>query len=205
MKRDFKNIGTSVDAASRVIKKGGVCAFPTETGYGLGALFDNEEALKKIFKIKKRAKEKPLLILIEDLDKAPVDKKRIPEVAKRLIKKFWPGPLTLLLPAEENLSFYLTGGTGKIGVRVSSNNIAMKLVKKVSKPITATSANLSGMPLTKNINEVINQLKDDPPDYFLDGGNIKKGPASTIVDATSDKIRIVREGAIKKEDILALC
>lgn len=205
MKRDLSDIGTSVDRASSIIKRGGVCAFPTETGYGLGALFDNEEALKRIFEIKKRPENKPLLLLIESFDNAPVDMKRVPKIVKRLTHKFWPGPLTLLLPAKGGLSFYLTGNTGKIGVRISSNPIAMELVKKVSKPITATSANLSGKTLPKDINEVVEQLKDPAPDYFLDGGSIEKGPASTIVDVSSNKIKIIREGAVKKEDILALC
>ncbi len=199
------HIQNAIKEAAEVIKKGGVCVIPTETGYGLSASIYNEDALRRIFEIKKRPFHKPLLILVNSIKDAPVDLSRISPMAKRLMERFWPGPLTLLLPAKGGISEFLTAGTEKVGVRISDNEIAQRLINEVKCPITATSANLSGMGLPKTIEEVKRQLVNPPPDYFLDGGKIKEGPPSTIVGIENDHIEIIREGAIRKEDILALC
>ncbi|NPA94781.1 MAG: threonylcarbamoyl-AMP synthase [Thermodesulfobacteria bacterium] len=194
-----------LDEAARVIKEGGVCVIPTETAYGLAASIYNPRAMSRIYEIKRRPTTKPLLILADDLKEAPVELSAIPRYAMRLMDRFWPGPLTLLLPASSEAHFYLTGGSKKVGVRLSSHPVAAELVRRVGHPITATSANLSGMGLSKTIQQVREQL-DGPavPDIFLDAGKIDDGPASTIVDCTGQRPKIVREGAISREDILAL-
>ncbi len=194
-----------IDEAARLIKSGKVCVIPTETAYGLAASIECEDALKRIYLIKKRPFNKPLLLLISDLEQAPVNMRKIPPYVYTLIDKFWPGPLTLLLPAYEGVSPFLTGDTGKVGVRMSSHDITHELVKRVGRPITGTSANLSGRGLTKTVEEVKAQLKDPSPDFYLDAGEIPPGPPSTILDCTEQGPLIIRQGAISQEDILDAC
>ncbi len=193
-----------IQEAARLLRRGGVCVIPTETGYGLAASIERPKALERIYKIKQRPLDKPLLILVEAIGKAPVESGQISACASLLMERFWPGPLTLLLPAAKGLPFPLTGDTGRIGVRVSSHPVASALVRAVGTPITATSANISGRPLPKSIKEVKEQLKE-APDYFLDAGTIAPGPASTILDVTVIPPKIVRQGAISGADILAVC
>ena len=194
-----------IEEAARVIKKGGVCVIPTETAYGLAASIQNERALEKIYEIKKRPFHKPLLILVESLSQAPVEMSRIPSYVFKIIERFWPGPLTLLLPARKDASRFLTGGSQKVGLRISSHPVAMALIKRVGQPVTATSANLSGMDLSKTIAQVKEQLSHLEPDYYLDAGEIPPGPPSTIIDCQDSGPVIIRAGAIDPEDILALC
>ncbi len=190
--------------AARVLVSGGVVAFPTETSYGLGASIYRQEALEKIYQIKKRPKDKPLLVLIPDityLSKLAAD---IPKVVDLLVERFWPGPLTLILKAKANLPWPLCASTGKIGVRISSNPWAFALVKQVGHPITATSANLSGLPPASTAKEVAEQLKDPAPDMILDGGAVPGIPPSTILDVSVDPPRLLRVGVIGPEDIPVL-
>ena len=191
--------------ASRILKRGGVCVIPTETGYGLAASVDETGALERIYQIKKRPLEKPLLILVETIEQAPVNWSGMLGCARRIMDRFWPGPVTLLLPAAANLPYPLTGGTGRIGVRISGHPVATELVMAVGRPITATSANISGKKLPKSTEEVKRQLHEVVPDYFLDSGPVPSGPASTIVDVTVEPPKIVRAGAVSPEDILAVC
>ncbi len=194
-----------IQEAARILRAGGVCVIPTETSYGLAASIVENQALERIYRIKRRPLDKPLLILIDSISQAPVDHASISPCARQLMEAFWPGPLTLLLPAKQGLPFALTGGTGRIGVRVSSHPVAASLVQAVGVPITATSANISGKGLPKSIGEVKVQFRQEQPDFFLDIGKISPGPASTIIDVTVEPPRIVRVGAINLEDIRALC
>ncbi len=200
-----KDLLEKIEEAARVIKKGGVCVIPTETAYGLAASIQNEKALERIYEIKKRPFHKPLLILVDELSQAPVEKDRIPNYVFKIIDKFWPGPLTLLLPATKDASPFLTGGSQKVGLRISSHPVAKELVRRVGQPVTATSANLSGMGLSKTVAQVKEQFCHLEPDYYLDAGEIPPGPSSTIVDCQDSGPVIVRPGAIDPEDILALC
>ncbi len=203
MNLSIQQLDEEIEEAATVIKKGGVCVIPTETAYGLAASIHFENALKRIYLIKKRPYNKPLLLLIRKLEEAPLDFSLIPAYAYGLMKTFWPGPLTLLLPAKRGIHYFLAGHTNKVGIRMSSNPVAMELVKRVGGAITATSANLSGLELTKTIDQVKEQLKEGP-DYFLDAGSIAPGPPSTIVDCSGQAPLIVRAGAIPPEDILAV-
>ena len=135
-----------IQRVSQVILQGGVAAFPTETFYGLGADVQNEEALQKVFRLKDREENKPLLLLIGEKEWLSGLVRKISPVAERLIEGFWPGPLTLVFEASSHLSNLLTAGTGTIGVRISPHPIAQALVQAVGRAITATSANLSGQP-----------------------------------------------------------
>ncbi len=194
-----------IDEAARVIRRGGVCVIPTETAYGLAASPRFQKALERIYEIKKRPRNKPLLLLVNSIDQAPVELEGVHAYVFELMKRFWPGPLTLLLPASSKASPFLTAGTKKVGVRISSHPVAQKVIERVGGAVTGTSANISGKGLTKTISQVKAQLVDPMPDFFLDAGAIPEGPSSTIVDCCGDVPVIIRQGAIVKEDILSVC
>ncbi len=182
-------------AAVKILKKGGVIAYPTETFYGLGADAENVKAVDKVFEIKERDYKEPVSIIIGDYKDLTRFVEDVPEVSRKLMEKFWPGGLTLVFKASSNISPRLTGGTGKIGIRLSSNIIASHLSKTLSGPITATSANLSGAEECSSADEVINCFKDKI-DAVIDGGRTPGGLGSTLVDVTTDPPAILREGII---------
>jgi L-threonylcarbamoyladenylate synthase len=185
----------------RVILQGGVAAFPTETFYGLGADARNEEALQKIFQIKGREENKPLLLLIGDRDWLSGLVRNLPPVAGRLMEKFWPGPLTLVFEASPRLSALLTGGTGTVGVRLSPHPVAQALIQAVGRAITATSANLSGQPSASVAAEVFRAL-GNRVDAILDGGQTAGGLGSTVLDLSSPAPRIIRRGVISQAELV---
>jgi len=185
----------------RVILQGGVAAFPTETFYGLGADARNEEALQKIFQLKGREENKPLLLLIGDRDWLSGLVRNIPPVAGRLMEKFWPGPLTLVFEASPRLSALLTGGTGTVGVRLSPHPVAQALIQAVGRAITATSANLSGQPSASVAAEVFRAL-GNRVDAILDGGQTAGGLGSTVLDLSSPAPRIIRRGVISQAELV---
>ena len=187
--------------AVRVLCEGGVVAFPTETFYGLGADARNEATVEKIFRIKGRNFRNPLSVIVaNDREVIPLVEE-IPAAAKILMQTFWPGPLTLIFRAAPSVSSRLTGGTGKIGIRVSSHPIARFLAAGLAGPLTATSANLSGGPECSSADAVIRAL-GDLPDAVIDGGETLGGAGSTILDVTVFPPRILREGAIPRSLIL---
>ncbi len=186
--------------AGGIISGGGVVAFPTETFYGLAADASNETALKKIFWIKGREEKKPLLLLVADLTWIERVAAGTPKIAGTLMERFWPGPLTLVLPAAEGLSPLITGGTGKVGLRISSHPVARSLVRAVGRPITATSANRSGEPSIRLAGEVASSL-GARLDAVLDGGETAGGLGSTVLDLTSSPPEILRAGAIPAADL----
>ena len=187
--------------AVRVMREGGVVAFPTETFYGLGADARNEAAVEKIFRIKGRNFRNPLsVIVVNDREVIPLVEE-IPATATILMQTFWPGPLTLIFRAAPSVSSRLTGGTGKIGIRVSSHPVARLLAAALSGPLTATSANPSGGPECSSADAVIRAL-GDLPDAVIDGGETPGGAGSTILDVTLFPPRILREGAIPRNLIL---
>lgn len=196
---------TAVGKAFEVLQKGGIIAYPTETFYGLGVKFDIHESLKKLYELKKRPEEKAMPLIIGDtgsLRKIVSEKwiEDIPSTVKSLMDRFWPGPLTLLVPAMEGLSPYLTANTGKVAVRIPGESFALGLAKKAGIPITATSANLSGMPPAERAEEVVRYFGGGI-DLLIDGGRTTGGSPSTIVDVSEGRIDIVREGAISRDRI----
>ena len=180
-----------------LLRTGGVIAFPTDTFYGLGVDIFNYTAIEKVFKIKERMYEKPILILISDKTGLTqyVSKKDIPPYAQLLVDKLWPGPLTLIFNASESIPRILTGTTGKIGIRLPDHTFCRRLVRNLGRPITATSANISNMPSMNNPEEVLKTLKDRI-DGLVDGGVTKGGLESTVVDVTGNEPAVLREGAI---------
>lgn len=185
----------TIIAAVKILKRGGVIAFPTETFYGLGADAENVEAVENIYRIKGRTPQKPIPIIIGDIRNLARLVEDIPETGRKLMKKFWPGGLTIVFRASSNVLPTLTGGTGKIGIRLSSNAVAFQLAKTLSSPITATSANPSGADGCISADEVIRCLKGEI-DAIIDGGRTPGVLGSTVVDVTTDPFTVLREGII---------
>jgi len=193
----------AVEMASGVINRSGVIAYPTETFYGLGVKFDDSEALKKLYGMKHRPPEKALPLIIGNMRSLELIASSIPGSAEKLIEKFWPGPLTLLLPARSDVSEFITAGTGKIAVRIPGESFALDLARSLEFPITATSANISGMPPADNADAVLRYF-GDVLDLIIDCGKTPGGRPSTIVDASEEKIRFLRAGSVPMEEVFAV-
>lgn len=191
----------TIQRAIEILKKGGVVAFPTETFYGLGGDPTNAKTIARLFKIKKRDGTKPIPLILSSekiLQKWVVGiKKR----EKNLIKKYWPGPLTLICRAKKEVHPQLTAGSGKIGVRVSNEPIARKLAQALGGAITATSANFSGEPSISTANEVLRRL-GKKIDGVVSRKKMKPSKGSTIIDVTEKELKLIREGDISFEEIL---
>ena len=194
----MQNLGMSkpsLDAAVEALREGGIVAFPTETYYGLAVDPGNDVALEKLYRLKKRAAEKAILILVEDIAQISQITTSIPHQFLPLMKKYWPGPLTLIFPARDSLSSILTGGSGTIGVRISPHPVAMDLVTMMGKPITATSANISGKLPAKSAGEVA-KIFGRKVDYIYDGGVTAAGQCSTIIGLRDNSLTLFRKGQI---------
>ncbi|UCG13290.1 MAG: threonylcarbamoyl-AMP synthase [Deltaproteobacteria bacterium] len=192
----------AIRRAARIIVGGGVVAFPTETSYGLGVLVSHREAIERVYQLKRRAYHKSLSILVGNLVELQEWVETIPTEVVHLIERFWPGPLTLVFAAGEHFPTNLTGGTGKVAVRISSHPVAQALVQAVGTPITATSANRSGAPSCHSAPEVLAQLGSDL-EAVLDGGLTPGSKDSTIADVTRRPPEILRVGAITAHEVLS--
>jgi L-threonylcarbamoyladenylate synthase len=192
-----------IHAAVRVIRKGGIIAFPTSTLYGLGADANNPRAVERIFDIKGRQPHHPLLVLIRDKICLPELVREIPPQAVLLMEAFWPGGITVVLHAGERISDRLTGNTGKIGVRVPKHPVAAAIVAELEGPMTGTSANLSGRGGCSDISHLEEQVSTQL-DAVVDAGPLKGGRGSTVIDMTIDPPRILREGTISERQILSV-
>jgi len=187
----------------RVITEGGVVAFPTESFYGLGVKYDDLLALKKLNILKHRPKDKALPLIIGDRKVLALIVPSTGFIAEKLMKRFWPGPLTLLIPANKDLPEFITAGSGKVAVRIPGSSFALELAGSLDFPVTATSANISGMTPASQPDEVIRYFGDQI-DLLVDGGETPGGKPSTIVDILDSKIEIVRKGSIPDMDIYRL-
>lgn len=181
----------AIKKAARVIKAGGLVAFPTETVYGLGADYMNKCAVEKLYEVKKRPKNKPFTIHISDLKELGGFSCEVPASAERLIKKFWPGPLTLILKTKNG---------GNFGVRMPANRAALDFIAACKTPIVAPSANISGNKPPTSADETLSEL-NGKIEAVLDGGKTGIGVESTVVDLTVSPYKILRRGAISEEEI----
>jgi L-threonylcarbamoyladenylate synthase len=194
-----------IDTAVRILESGGVIAFPTGSLYGLGADALNAGAVDRVFAIKMRAPDKPLLILVPDRKVVFDLAAEVPPAAKRLMDRFWPGQVTMVFKALSGLPTNLTAGTGKIGIRLPGHPVARALVSAFGRPITGTSANLSGRGGCHRIDELDATLIEQL-DLVIDAGPLKAGIGSTVVDITGAEPIVIREGVVSKQAILAaLC
>lgn len=180
-----------------------VMAYPTETFYGLGAAAFSRKAVGKVYHLKKRDAGKPLSVLVSDLDMIRAIAGPFPPAFRVLAGEFWPGPLTLVLPASDRLPEFLTGPGGTIAVRIPPLAWLRRLVRDISQPLTATSANMAGEKEMADPAEVAAVFRGKV-DVIVDGGRSPGGAPSTVVDLTSAPPRILREGAVPSARIRAL-
>lgn len=191
--------GKNIEIASNYIKEGKLVAFPTETVYGLGANALDPIAVAKIFEMKERPSFDPLIVHIAE--KGDVEKLTlgIDEKVYQLISRFWPGPLTLILPKSEIVPDIVTSGLPTVGIRMPDNEIALELIRKAGCPIAAPSANKFGRISPTNADHVKKQLPC--VDYILDGGSTKVGIESTIIAITAEGFQLLRNGVITREEL----
>jgi L-threonylcarbamoyladenylate synthase len=194
--------GAVIDAGANAIRAGGIVAIPTDTLYGLAVDPFNAAAIARLYRLKGREAERALPLIAADLDQIAATLGMLPMLARLLAIHFWPGPLTLLMPAPGRLPPQVTGGTGRVGVRVPGHAVARALCAACGTPLTATSANRTGEPPTNHPDEVA-RLLGHGIDVLLDAGVTSGGPPSTIVDATDEVPRVIRQGAIPWEQIQA--
>ena len=191
-----------VKYAADQIRAGEVLGMPTDTFYGLAADPFNLRAVDKVYDIKTRSRHKPLSLLIGNIDQAEELAKDLPEEFYALARKFWPGPLTVIVKAGSRLPLKVTANTGHVALRVPNAKIPQAVVMAAAIPITATSANLSGASECTTPEQVHDQLHGRIS-IIVDGGTSPRDVASTIVDLTDEgsRWRILREGAIASEEI----
>ena len=188
-----------IKAAGKVLQSGGIVAFPTDTVYGLGAVYDDAGAVKKIFAAKGREEKKPLSILVSDSSQvtllAALAGGEMEQKAKRLMEKYWPGALTLIFPKKPGIPDAVTAGGDTIGIRMPDLDVARQLIRAAGKPLAAPSANTSGKRSASSAQEVLEDL-DGKIDMVIDGGACRIGVASTVVDMTGERPVILREDVI---------
>jgi L-threonylcarbamoyladenylate synthase len=192
----------AIQEAAKWILNGGLVALPTDTLYGLAADPFSSDAVARVFAVKGRSAERALPLIAADISQVTAHLSRLSEFAQRLVHRFWPGPLTLLVPAPAALARDVTGGTGKVGVRVPADAVARAICAEAGRPITATSANISGEPATSDPDQVERSL-GDRLDLLVDTGSTAGGAPSTIVDVTGIEPVLVRAGAISWDHIQA--
>ena len=195
--------GEAIVTACKVLRAGGVVAFPTETYYGLAVDPFNPAALSRLFTLKGRAADKPVLLIVENPSQLSTLVAEIPRSFVLLMERFWPGPLTLVFPGAPSLSGMLTGGRDTIGVRVSSHPVARQLVRAFGGPITATSANFSGHPAAVTAGGVRDQFGPEV-DAVLDGGATPGGQGSTLLGYQEGKVCLLRAGVTPFAEIEAV-
>lgn len=184
-----------IAGAAEIIRSGGVVIFPTTGLYGLGADAGQADAVNRLYTLKGRPEDNPILVLIPHrrvLDSLVRD---VPDAAAALMDRFWPGGLTLVLAARPDVPALLTAGTGRLGVRLPAHPVAAALVAAVGGPITGTSANRSGEPGCASVSDLPAELIDGV-DLVLDAGPLRGGPGSTVVDLTVDPPAVRRAGAV---------
>ena len=187
-----------INEAASCIAEGGIVAFPTETVYGLGADAFNDAAIDRIYKAKGRPSDNPLIVHIAQKEQIYNLVDYVPKKAEALMNKFWPGPLTIILPKMKTVPYRVTGGLDTIAIRCPDNPIALELIAKSGKSIAAPSANLSGSPSPTNIRHVIADL-NNRVDYIIESDDCKIGLESTVLDLSSDKPLVLRPGAVTVE------
>ena len=195
--------GNTAAIAAQIIKDNGLVAIPTETVYGLGANGLSQEAVAKIFVAKGRPQDNPLILHVADASEIEKFCHSIPESAYALAKAFWPGPLTMVLPARNSVPKCTTAGLCTVAVRCPDCEVTRQIIRLSGVPIAAPSANLSGKPSTTTAQHVLHD-HDGKIDAVVDGGPCRVGVESTIVDLTEDRPRLLRPGGITPEQLISV-
>ncbi len=197
---DKNQIETTLEATAKILESGGVIIYPTDTLYGIGTNAFNENAIAKIYKIKKQDRNKPISVIVKDIKMARrlacIDSK-----VEKILERIWPGPITVVLRKKDVIPYILTGGDETVAIRIPDNKFISALMKKIDFPITATSANISGEKNLLKSDEIVEKFKNSKPspDLFIDAGDIKDPTASTIIDLTTPVPKILRTGIVGKE------
>ena len=192
-----------LEGAVRLLREGGVAAIPTDTLYGLAADAFNSDAIEQVFAIKERPDGMALPVLLSDTEQLSIVALKAPEAAHLLAEAYWPGPLTLIVRKAENLPMRLTAGQATVAVRVPDHPVPRELARRLGRPITGTSANISGAPDPKSLDELRQQV-GERVDCVVGAGPDPAGTASTIVDLTGDTPKLIREGAIPFSEIAGI-
>ena len=195
-----ETLSSRVNDAVRILRDGGVVAIPTDTVYGLAAAFDDEEAIERIFRIKGRSADVAIPLLLDDPRHANRYLSTVPDAFPLLADAFWPGPLTVILSKNRDVSARLTGGRNTIGLRVPDHWVPRQIAESLGKAITGTSANISSTPSLTTAQEVEEQL-GKAVDLVVDGGPVKHAIGSTVVDISGVQPELLREGRIPFSEI----
>jgi len=196
----FTIVREQIDQAIDILRKGGIVAFPTDTVYGLGANAADDGAVVKVYEVKGKPRHLPIPLLLGYVSQITTVARDVPEIAWRLAQHFLPGGLTLVLYKSPSVSSLITGEGEKVAVRVPDHPIPIALIEGLGAPITGTSANITGSPNLMTAQDVHCQI-GDRVDLIIDGGRCPGGIASTVLDLTGEAPRILREGAISREEI----
>ena len=191
---------TKLKMPAEIIQQGGIVIFPTETVYGIGANAFDENAVKRLYDVKRRPLNKPISLLVSDMDMVNKVAKDITELEYKLMERFFPGPFTIILKKRDIVPNIVTANSDTVGIRMPSSKIARKLVEYAGVPIATPSANISGKPSGTNLKDIMKDF-EKKVDYFIDGGESKIGIASTIVKVIDNVPHILRQGSISKEQI----
>ncbi len=184
----------AIAKAVDLLQQKDVVVFPTDTIYGIGASIASESGIKKIFDVKSRSPDKPLIIYVADFEQLQQVTQEIPESTIESLRKIWPGAMSGIFPKTEIVPSFVTSGKDTVAVRIPNHQLCLELVRRVGHPLAVTSANVSGMETEKTAPEVAAQLGERVP-LVLDGGPNPEQQPSTLVDFTESPARLLREGA----------
>ncbi len=198
------DIRGQIDRGIAILKRGGLVAFPTDTVYGLGACYSDYKAVERIFRVKQRPRNMALPLLLAEVDQIAEVAEYVSPAAWLVIRRFLPGALTVVLPKSDAVPDIVTGGSRTVAVRIPAHPVAVALIKGIGAPVIGTSANVSGKPSAVTADEVYSQFGNEI-DMVIDGGRCPGGRESTIVDVTGEVPRVLREGAISKQEIMKVC
>ena len=185
---------------AQIIKKGGIVIFPTETVYGIGTNGLDENAIRKLYEVKQRPLNKPISLLVNNIEMVEKIAKNITELEYKLMERFFPGPLTIILEKRDIVPDILTSNTNTIGIRMPSGEIAKKLIEFAGVPIATSSSNISGKPSGTNITDIKKDF-EGKVDCFIDNGESELGIPSTVIRIIDNIPHILRQGAISEEEI----
>ncbi len=197
---DVENFEDKLHRAADILRSGGLVAFPTETVYGLGADAFNEEAVRRVYRVKGRPEDNPLIVHIASLQNAELFAEEIPLKGRMLAEIFWPGPLTLVMSSKKNIPSVVTAGLSTVALRVPKNAATLRLLELFGGGIVGPSANLSGKPSPTEAGHVLNDL-DGLIDVLIDDGRTNIGIESTVLDVTFDPPVLLRKGGLSREAI----
>jgi L-threonylcarbamoyladenylate synthase len=189
--------------AAAIIAGGGVVAVPTDTLYGLAVDPTSVAALARLFAVKGRSADRAIALVAADVAQVAEHFGVLPPAALRLAVRYWPGPLTIVLRRPSTMPGELTGGTDRVGVRVPAHVVTRALCRASLRPLTATSANISGQPASDDPNHIARVFASSDVDMLLDAGKTPGGPPSTVVAVVDDDVRLIRSGSIAWDEVQA--